>query len=274
MALRKPNDQAETTETATAEKPTVNTAAFEPMDEAPDADAANDAAAETASETRAVTPVKSQPLVAKPTGGNLSAGTVLKGLQNSIPLEDLEAMGFGTFPRITAGQQSIMLNKTEKDLGSRVEVEVFSWNYLWLITTGEQNNAEANKLIKSSYDGTNLVGGGTVDEYLKLLKESEGYNKAGVKQYIEMYVHVLRYWEANPKNRADVKEVVVEPGDRELHQVSLAPTSVSQWNGYLINTALRKKLGKEDSNVVTLVINPRERDGNAFGVIKFEPNFK
>lgn len=189
----------------------------------------------------------------------LAAGTVLKQLQNAIPTTDLEALGFGVFPRVTVGLDGFSIDKT-KELGKKIKIEVLSWSYVWIITHGENNNAEADKLIRTSYDGVNLKGGeGSVADYIKFLKEVEGYEKAAVKQYAEVYANLL-WTEAGGD---------VAPEDLQIVQVSLSPQSVGQWGRYMLESGLRRARGIEDTNVVVLTQEKKVLGSNKFGVAHF-----
>ena len=193
----------------------------------------------------------------------LTAGTTIKQLQNAIPTSELENLGIGVFPRITVGLDGFSRDKT-KELGKKIAIEVLSWSYVWLVTTGEQNNDEANKLIRTSYDGANLKGGeGSVAEYVKYLK-SEGYDKAAVKQYAEVYAN-LAWSETLGDIKADEQEIV---------QVSLSPQSVGQWGRYLLESGLRKAKGMEDSNIITLTQEKRVLGSNKFGIATFQAGLK
>ncbi len=193
----------------------------------------------------------------------LSAGTVLKQLQNAIPTTELENLGIGVFPRITVGLDGFSRDKTV-ELGKKIAIEVLSWSYVWLVTTGEQNNDEANKLIRSSYDGKHLKGGeGSVEDYVKYLK-SEGYDKTQVKQYAEVYCNLV--W-------SEVKGDV-SADEQEIMQVSLSPQTVGQWGRYLLESGLRKAKGIEDSNVVTLEAQRRIIGSNKFGIATFQTGLK
>ena len=206
------------------------------------------------------------PPVATATGtavSPLTAGTAVKQLQNAIPTTELENLGIGVFPRITVGLDGFSRDKT-KELGKKIAIEVLSWSYVWLVTTGEQNNDEANKLIRTSYDGKNLKGGeGSVEDYVKYLK-SEGYDKAQVKQYAEVYANIL-WSEVGGDVKADEQEIV---------QVSLSPQTVGQWGRYLLESGLRKAKGIEDTNVVTLEAQRRIIGSNKFGIATFASGLK
>lgn len=192
----------------------------------------------------------------------LTAGTAIKQLQNAIPTSDLESLGIGVFPRITVGLDGFSRDKT-KELGKKIAIEVLSWNYIWMVTAGEQNE-ESNKLIRTSYDGKNLKGGeGSVEDYVKYLK-SEGYDKAATKQYAEVYCNLV--WS---EVGGDVKS-----DEQEIMQVSLSPQTVGQWGRYLLESGLRKAKGIEDSNVVTLEAQRRIIGSNKFGIATFQTGLK
>lgn len=214
-----------------------------------------------------VVPTKNELVQARPA---LDKNTLLRGLQNAIPTEELAPMGVGVFPRITAALGGFVVNKNEAKLGTRIRVEVLSWNYIWLITTGEQNNTEANKLIRTSYDNRTIKdGSGTVEDYVKALK-ADGYDKTEVKQYIEVYVNLTAYEE-----KKDKTFVVVEVPDDEqkIYQISLSPQSVGQWGKYMLEGSLRKARGHSDDSVVTLVQEEKTIGPNTFAYASFTPKW-
>ena len=240
MALRQPVAPAFESEDSLADQPALN--------QAPETSPNPTTAPATTSGT-AVSP--------------LTSGTVIKQLQNAIPPSELENLGIGVFPRITVGLDGFSRDKT-KELGKKIAIEVLSWSYVWLVTTGEQNNDEANKLIRSSYDGKNLKAGeGTIEDYVKYLK-SEGYDKAQVKQYAEVYANVL--WSET------LGDVSAE--EREIVQVSLSPQTVGQWGRFLLEAGLRRAKGVEDSNVVTMEAQKRILGPNKFGIATFQPGIR
>jgi len=192
----------------------------------------------------------------------LTAGTAIKQLQNAIPTTELENLGIGVFPRITVGLDGFSRDKT-KELGKKIAIEVLSWSYVWLVTAGEQNE-EANRLIRTSYDGKNLKGGeGSVEDYVKYLK-SEGYDKAQVKQYAEVYANLI-WSEVGGDVKSDEQEIV---------QVSLSPQTVGQWGRYLLESGLRKAKGIEDTNIVTMTQEKRVISNNKFGISTFTSGLK
>lgn len=188
----------------------------------------------------------------------LTNNTILKQLQNAIPTEELETIGYNTFPRITIGTDGYTVNKTRR-LGEEITIEVLSWSYVTSITAGENNNPEADKLFRSSYDGINLTdGSGTVEDYIKYLK-AEGYDKASAKKYAEVYCNVL----SNGKNEQ------IEP--EEIFQLSLSPQSVAQFCRFMLESGLRIRKGIPDSGRIKLGTEVRVKGANRWGVAMFAP---
>lgn len=245
-----------------------NTAPADSKFEAPDDDApaVNQPLPNEAPEAPKVTTPAIAPKVGTSVASPLSAGTVLKQLQNAIPTDELENLGIGVFPRITVGVDGFSQDKT-KALGTRIKFEVLSWSYVWLVTSGEQNDAEANKVIRTSYDGVNLKGGeGTIADYVKYLKEVDGYDKAAVKQYAEVYANLLEYEVLEGKQ---FKTVAVEAEDQQIMQLSLSPQTVGQWGRYMLESGLRRAKGIEDSNIVVANQQKKILGPNTFGIAIF-----
>lgn len=273
MALRK-NTESTAPAAGTFEAPEgADTAVVERVDEATvvaETPAAS-TAAPAADEATPVTEVPSTPearaaanraLLAASTRAMASplksVQTVIEGLRNVIEGADLESMGIGVFPRVTVGLDGFSIDKT-KDLGKKIKIEILSWNYVWLVTTGEQNDTEANKLIRTSYDGINLKGGeGTVTDYVAHLK-AEDYDKASCKQYVEIYANLL--W-SEEKGDVPVEE-------QTIHQISLSPQSVGKWGAYNLESKMRKLKGFADTNIVVMEAEKKVLGPNKFGVVKF-----
>lgn len=274
MALRKPNPNDQAAAAGAATEPTIPVGRFEDMsDDTTSQPAANETsspapapAPSAAAPTAPAKPASTAVAVPRQGGLSLSSGTTLKGLQNSIAQQDLEAMGFGVFPRITVNLDGFVVDKNKKELGKKIKVEVLSWNYVWLVTTGEQNDAEANKLIRSSYDGVNLMNGeGAVADYVKWLK-SQDYDKSGVKQYVEVYANLLAYQQEKDEQ---TKWVEVPADEQSICQVSLSPQSVGQWGRYMLESGLRKARGIEDSAVVVMTRQKKTLGPNTFAYAEF-----
>lgn len=186
----------------------------------------------------------------------LRKATSLDDAQGVIGIEALETMGIGTFPRITA-KGGFKREKTE-GLGQWIKFELVSWNYVTLVTAGE-NDAEANKLVKSSYDHTNIPGEGiTVDQYLQKLKD-DGYDKAKAKKYIEVYGMLLA---------TDKKGELDEP---QMVQISLSPQSVKQWQRFLLESRIASFKKKNIGNVIHAETESKVSGSNDYDVMVFKP---
>ena len=188
----------------------------------------------------------------------LKKPTGLDEAQNVIGIDMLETMGIGAFPRITVDQGGFSEDKT-KELGKAIKIELLSWNYVTLITTGEKDNKEADKLIRNSYDHVNVTGEGcTVDEYIARLRE-QGYEKAGSKKYVEIYANLL--WTSNGG--------AVAPEDVRMVQLSLSPQSVSQWQRYLLESRMKSAKGLPVPTEITIGSVRKTLNSNTFGIMNF-----
>jgi len=200
-------------------------------------------------------------LIARAAGQNaiasLGGGTALAAKKNLIPVEALETLNNGVFPRITIGLDGISAD--DHELGKKVQLEVLSWNALTMVSANENEDAEANKLVRSSYDGVNLRGGeGPVVDYVAKLK-ADGYEKASAKQYIEVWAHLL--WSEN--------DGPVPEADRRMYQVSLSPTSAGRFQGYMLESGIRKARGIPDSDVVYMTQEKVNKNNKKWGVAVF-----
>lgn len=268
MALRN-TDAAQAAATATA--PTDSAAAPAPKPSAApaagpafedDMDAAAAPAQATATEIAAAT---STALSVRKV---IDPNTALRGLKDAIPTDELEKIGFSVFPRITTSLEGFKLDKA-KNLGRRIRVEVISWSYVTLVAPGEQNDTEANKLIRTTYRGEVLQDGTNVHAYASQLKAA-GYKNAAVKNYAELYVMLTGFMELKGDNyvRVDIPEE-----EQAMHQVSLSPQSLGQWGRYQMESGIRKARGMADDAKVTLVLESKTAGANTFPIATFTPKW-
>ena len=282
MALRSTNTQAPAFEpmnsdvVAGAAPATAQTAAATPAQSAPWADqqqpespAAEAAPADQAAPastspqvTLAIQPTTAvaAPRALHPLAAALRSNSGLDDLQDVIGPDMLEAMGYGAFSRITVDNGGgFNLNKTEKQLGSWLEFQLMSWNNVWMVTTGAQNNPEANKKVRTSRDKVNLEGGqGLVTAYVAQLK-AEGYKEASVKQYVEIYGLLT-----NSERGGEVPE-----DDRKLMQISASPQSVTAWGVFLLTSRMMQGQGKPVPSHLRILGKRKTLGPNTFGIIEF-----
>lgn len=184
-------------------------------------------------------------------------GTDLDGCQGVFPQETLETMGIGAFPRVTVDQGGFSRNKTDF-LGAWIDFELISWNLVTLVTCNVQNDKEADKLIRSSYDHKTIPGTNqTVDEYVAELKEM-GYKDAGTKKYAELYGML---------HGTDKKGAF---GDEAgMVQLSASPQSLQQWQRFLLESRINVAKGKVVGTRFFIGSERRTIGSNTFGVMQF-----
>ena len=249
MALRK-------TPAATTESP-----AFEAHDEVEVLDR-QQAHPEPTVETEAVAKVQATTAIAKAQTSSIAVGSKFKAAlaeyEGVISTQDLENLGIGTFPRITADLSGLVVDKTD-EIGKVAKIELISWNYRYIVTPGV-DNAEANAAVRYSYDNVNILGSEmTVKDYLRQLKEVDGYGKASVKTYVELW-----------GNLAFSAGAEIDPEDRQMVQVQLSPQSVNQFKRYQLELGVKSARGVSPaSNVVVITANKKELNGKKFGYMEF-----
>lgn len=194
-------------------------------------------------------------------GSLVKRDIVARVLKGAVPAEDMMQMQVGTFPRITTDTGGIVLDKVG-ELGKWMEFELVSWLPVTLIVSGEQNDPEANKAIRSSYDGANLDDKSmSVTQYITFLRDVKKYPKANAKGYIQMLVMLIST-EKSPN------PIPVE--DRKLFEVSLSPQSVSQWQKFMLEAGIRAARGGADDSLIRMSQVKRVGNGNTWGVMLFD----
>lgn len=191
----------------------------------------------------------------------LKKNTALDDLQNVIDGDMLAGMSFGAFPRIVVAPGAFTDKNTGKSLGDRLKIELLSWNFVTIVSPNENNNREANKLIRTSYDGVNLINGeGPVAEYVAMLREKKGYTNANAKRYIELYANLLETGKGG----------VVPEEEQKITQISVPPTSSGPWGAFLLEQRMKARKGVEISPVITLLADSKNDGANTWGVIEFK----
>ncbi len=195
------------------------------------------------------------------TAGLVRRDIGIRVLKHAIPVEDLKAMSIGTFPRITVDSGGIVLDKVG-ELGKWMEFELVSWAPVTLVVSGEQNDPEANKMIRSSYDGIMLDDQTyTVQKYVEYLRDVKKYPKANAKGYTQMIVMLIATAN-NPKP--------IPSDERKLYEISLAPTSGSQWQKFMLESGIRAARGGQDVTMVRIEQVKKVNGANTYGVMTFD----
>lgn len=140
---------------------------------------------------------------------------------------DPTSLDYDTFPRVTVGLDGF--SDTDKaDYGKEIVLQILSWNETHSVSPGGPVNAESTKLLRYSLDGKTIDDTGeSVFEYLKYLKEVEGYEEAAIKKYISLYG-------------------TIEGGkhDGRMVSVQIPPRSVAKFQGHRIAQGVAISRGK------------------------------
>jgi hypothetical protein len=174
--------------------------------------------------------VSASTAVAKIAAGSLAHAikteNVLVKMRDAVP-----AVEFGTFPRLIGANGAVTLKSDNKSLGETVDIQLLSWSEVYTVSPGSDKE-EAKKLVEYSRDGVTIdKSGRDVNEYLKYLRETEGYKDASKKKYIEL----IGFLQGSAKPGGPTGEIV---------QVSLSPQSLLTFQAYMANVAVRVRLGQ------------------------------
>ena len=131
-------------------------------------------------------------------------------------------------PRLKGEQGSVF--KGDEDLGASIEFEIVSFNPRWVIGCGEDNE-EAKELFRVSYDNEVTTNGEKVADYVEALK-AEGYTKAGVSPYLDIFGFVTKTAKG---------EIPVEA--RELVCVQCSKTSMGAFQAFATTQGLLQSRG-------------------------------
>lgn len=184
-------------------------------------------------------------------------------LEEVLHIDHVKALGVGTLAKLVAdrGGFEMTVADSKVELGNWMDIEIYSYNKRWLISAGGDASDEASKdLLRTSYDNETVEGEAMdVKDYVNWLKE-QGYNKAGVRQYIDLWCFIV--------NSEKGGEVKIE--DLEMVQLQLSPTSVKQFTGFQIKAGISASMsGKDISGAVRASIVRKEYNGNKYAEIHF-----
>ena len=150
---------------------------------------------------------------------------------------DPSTLDFDTFPRMKVGLGGFSDDK-QVEFGKRIVLRLMSWNERWTVTAGEDND-EANALVRFSLDGKTIDGTGElVADYIKNLKEVEGYTKAESKKYYAIYGFLVAGCAEGEKTL-----VGIDPASQPIISVQVPPRSVSQFTRLQIEQGVKVSQG-------------------------------
>lgn len=164
------------------------------------------------------------------------------------------------------GQQGGCYHDTT-NFGERIKVEIISWNYRWMITSGLQSKdpgyEESKQYIANSYDGVMVHGKDmSVEDYLHMLRDELAYNKASKSQYIDLFGLVT--WK---EKGGDVPEA-----DREMYRIQLSQTSAGAFTAFCATQGALMSRGivKEQSPVIEVKAEARTKGTNMYTNFSFK----
>lgn len=147
-----------------------------------------DAAAVTATTAIATTAIATAASSALAVGGaNAKFQLAFVEKFNVFDTPTVEALAMAA-PRLT-GEQGAFFKKGE-EIGSKIHVEIVSYNNRWVVGTGE-NDKEAKDFFKVSFDNQTISGSGEdFHAYLESLK-AQGFQKARISPYLDVFCFVV-----------------------------------------------------------------------------------
>lgn len=236
-------------------------AAFEAMDEQTSGQASVDTSNDTPTDTAETAPSTSTAVAAAPVNAVSTAvkkriGPAYEDFRNVI---DPASMEFNTFPRITVGLDGFS-DDNKKELGKKIKIQLLSFNDRYVCSPGVMN-AETTELVKFSTDGKSIDGTGQdCMEYIKQLRDVDGYTDASLKHYMTVY-GLLTF--------ANDKELPVE--DQGVVGVQVPPQSRAFFTRLQVDTGIKLAQRLISEAPETLVLTQEKADGkNAkYANIKF-----
>lgn len=210
------------------------------------ATAAQEAAAKVES-TTAIAKAQASSVVAS---GPMKA--ILADKENALP-----AVDFGVLPRLT-GSNGNVLDSDKKPMGTWIKLSLISWNKQFVISPGDDSD-EAKALVRYSRDGVTIdETGENVNEYLNVLRTTNGYDDASVKEYCEL-IGIL-------ENAEKANDAV-----GQMVQVSLSPQSRKGFEAYRLQRSVLVKMGRateEGSEKLKITTELKTFGANTFTLLK------
>lgn len=165
--------------------------------------------------------------------------------------EVVETAGYGDFPQIIASQGTFQeAGANGADLGKWLAFKPIQAK-VKLVCSPNSNDEEAKEYFAAAYEGETTMGGKTIEECVEDAKAA-GYEKADIKEYIDLFAYVVSHESGDALN----DEVVV---------LQLAPMSKIEWRKFskkLEMKAAFKKLEIQEDFVVKAVAKSTKNKAN------------
>ena len=246
MALLKRNETA-----ADVKEPAAETTAqvTEPVVET--AADVKEPAADTATDTKEVATRTSTSMSAAPNG---------IWYTNDVIQEVVNTAQYGDFPQIIAAQGELTENGTGgKTAGKWIAFRPIQAKVKKVCAPGSQGD-EAKEYFAACYEGETTMDGRTIEECLEDAKGA-GYDKASIKEYIDLYALVV----GQEANDHLVDEVVV---------MQLSPMSKIEWRKFSKKLEMQAAFGKlqvgEDFTIKAVAKSAKNKSNQNYSHYTFE----
>ena len=144
--------------------------------------------------------------------------------------ELVDSAQYGDFPSIVASQGSFQTAQDKLDVGNIIEFRAIQAKHKLVCSPNSQDD-EAKEYFAAAYVGETTLDGRTIEQCVEDAKAA-GYDKADVKEYVDLYGYV----ETNSSDKNDISgEFVV---------LQLSPMSVIQWNKFSKRLRMEAAFGK------------------------------
>lgn len=159
---------------------------------------------------------------------------------------DPRSLDYDTFPRLTVGLDGFS-DDSKTDYGKEITLQILSWNETHSVSPGGPITPESTKLVRYSLDGITIdETGESTAEYVKFLKESEGYFEASIKKYVALY-----------------GMLVGGAHEGRMVSVQIPPRSVAKFQGYRIEHGVKVASGQADANSDVVKLTQIKVDGKS-----------
>lgn len=170
-------------------------------------------------------------------------------IKDAFDTDVVAALNMAT-PRIKAEQGGCYVEN--KNLGSKIRVQVQSWNNRWLVSPNVDlsKDPEAKDFLRTSYDNETIHGSDlTINQYLQELRDN-GYEDPKVSPYADIWVLVT--WTE--------KDGDIKPEEQTMYILQASQTSMGAWVAFCTTEGLKasKGIGKPFDEV-EITAEPRAK---------------
>lgn len=214
---------------------------------------------ETATENTEV--VETKEVAVKKEAGPVASSSGGFWFSNEAVQEVVSTATYGDFPQVIASQGSFQEGGAAgKDLGKWIMFRPIQAKVKKVCSPGS-NDDEAKEYFAAAYVGESTMDGRSIEECLEDAKAA-GYEKATIKDYIDLYAYI----ESTDSNSDEFAG--------EVAVLQLSPMSRIAWQKFSKKLQMRAAFGKLDANVdlvIKAIAKPaKNKSGQQFTHFDFE----